>query len=42
MAAYEFDAATSRFALYNPWGATIELTWWQILQSFNGFWQMGL
>jgi hypothetical protein len=37
-----FNAATSRFALYNPWGATIELTWWQILQSFNGFWQMGL
>ena len=21
---------------------TIELTWWQVLQSFNGFWQMGL
>lgn len=37
-----FNAATSKFALYNPWGATIELTWWQILQSFTGFWQMGL
>ncbi|HEY1381222.1 MAG TPA: C2 family cysteine protease [Gemmataceae bacterium] len=37
-----YNAATGRFTLYNPWGSTIALTWAQIQQSFNGFWQAGL
>jgi hypothetical protein len=37
-----FNAATSKFTLYNPWGSTIELNWAQIQQSFTGFWQLGL
>jgi hypothetical protein len=34
-----YNATTGQFALYNPWGSTISLTWSQIQQSFNGFWQ---
>jgi hypothetical protein len=37
-----YSAATGKFALYNPWGSTVSLTWTQIQQSFNGFWQAGL
>lgn len=37
-----YNATTGRFTLYNPWGSTIELTWQQIQQSFNGYWQAGL
>ncbi len=37
-----YNSATGRFTLYNPWGSTIQLTWQQIAQSFNGFWQAGL
>jgi hypothetical protein len=34
-----YNATTGQFTLYNPWGSTISLTWSQIQQSFNGFWQ---
>jgi predicted small integral membrane protein len=34
-----YNGTTGQFTLYNPWGSTINLTWSQIQQSFNGFWQ---
>lgn len=36
-----WNGTTRKFALYNPWGSTLELTWAQIIQSFNGYWQVG-
>ncbi|HEX4592312.1 MAG TPA: C2 family cysteine protease, partial [Gemmataceae bacterium] len=33
-----YNPATAKFALYNPWGSTIQLTFSQIQQSFMGFW----
>jgi hypothetical protein len=33
-----YNAANGLFTLYNPWGSTISLSWNQLVQSFNGFW----
>jgi hypothetical protein len=35
-----YDAGTQKFTLYNPQGSTVQLTWDQIVQSFDGYWQM--
>jgi hypothetical protein len=33
-----YNATNGLFTLYNPWGSTTALSWGQIVQSFNGFW----
>jgi hypothetical protein len=33
-----YNAANGLFTLYNPWGCAISLSWGQLVQSFNGFW----